>query len=172
MSGSVAAPKWDTWTRSEIMAVRGYDASLASGAPVGRTMTVDSLEVANGAPPPNGEPSAVTVPVATNATPVSSKGSVAVPITEALPKEAHATVGFSTAERACSECGLPLPAQSRPERVVCSQRCRQRRHDRMRKSRMRPPVKALPLAAVPVPVPLGDHEAGVQLSPNRWCTRG
>ena len=41
---NVATPKWDTWTRSEIMAVRGYDASLASGAPVGRTMTVDSLE--------------------------------------------------------------------------------------------------------------------------------
>ena len=107
MSGSVAAPKWDTWTRSEIMAVRGYDASLASGAPVGRTMTVDSLEVANGAPPPNGEPSAVTVPVATNATPVSSKGSVAVPITEALPKEPTRPWASVPYGRACSECGPP-----------------------------------------------------------------
>ncbi len=150
MASSVAEPKWDTWTRSEIMAVRGYDASPGSAAPVGRTMTVDSLEVANGDPPPNGKPSAVTIPVATNATAASSKGSVAVPITEALPEGAHATVGFSTAERACSECGVPLPAQSRPEWVVCSQRCRQRRHDRMRKSR-RPQVKALPLAAVPAP---------------------
>ena len=39
------AERWDTWTRSEIMAVRGYDASPASAAPVGRTTTVGSLQV-------------------------------------------------------------------------------------------------------------------------------
>ena len=166
--------KWDTWTRSEIMAVRGYpvgeasSAALAAPVAVSAMTTVDSLEVGNG--PTDSKPSAVTIRVATNGTAELPNGPVALATPEALPEPVEETAGLATGDRSCSECGGPLPAQSRPERIVCSQRCRQRRHDRLRKSRARPPAEELPLAAVPapeaevagpLPVPLGDHEVGV-----------
>jgi hypothetical protein len=132
--GSVAE-RWDTWTRDEILAIRGYAASPASAAPIGCSgLTTDDSEATNGAGPPNGKPSAVTPLVATDGTAASPIGPAALTTPEALPKAINGPVGLRTAARACSECGGPLPVQSRPERVVCSPRCRQRRHDRLRKS--------------------------------------
>lgn len=37
--------------------------------------------------------------------------------------------------RSCSECGGPVPAQSRAERATCSPRCAQLRHNWLRNSR-------------------------------------
>ena len=169
MSGSVAASKWDTWTRSEIMAVRGYPSSQAI-SPVLVTqagpamVTAVSLEATNGTAPPGTKPSVVTTPVATNGTSELLNGSVALATPEALPEDAEETTGLSTGDRSCIECGEPLPEASRLSRVVCSQRCRQRRHDRMRKPRVRPTAKALPLATVPAP-PKAEAAGAVAVVP-------
>jgi hypothetical protein len=61
MTGSVAAPKWDTWTRSEILAVRGYETSPATAAVACSSMaTAHRLEAATVTT--NGNPPVVTTP--------------------------------------------------------------------------------------------------------------
>ena len=175
MTGSVTAPKWDTWTRDEILAIRGYPSCQASSPALATPeacppVTTDAnLEASNGVLPPNSKPSVLTIAVATDTSQLPN-GPVPLGTPEALPEPVEETVGLATGDRSCSECGLPPPAQSWPERVVCSQGCRQVRHDRLRKSR-RPRVEVPALAAVPdrvetevlgsLPVPLGGNDAGV-----------
>ena len=115
------------------MAARRYEVSPGPAALVTRSdMTAkDNLEVSNGRASPNG-PAALSNP-------------------EALPDAAEGAASPSTGGRACSECGEPLPAESRRERVVCSPRCRQLRHDRLRKSKVRPQVEQPRLATGPAP---------------------
>jgi hypothetical protein len=163
--GSSVGECWDTWTRTELLAARGYSAGpesppalAASVAPPG--MTTDSnLELANGTAPASSELSARATPVATNGT----EASLSAPGTS--PEAAEETAGSSAGDRTCSECGAPLPVEYRPERVICSPPCRQRRHDQLRRSRVRSQMKKLESSTVdasPValagPLPLIDGQ--------------
>jgi hypothetical protein len=146
--------RWDTWTRSELLAIRGYPlGSENSPAPVGLHMggsavqVDDSLEAGNGSEMiSQGRPQGLEAP-------------------EGLP-EANGIKPSTTAlevplGRSCSECGGSVPAGSHPGRATCSPPCAQRRHDRLRKSREALRVKVLPpggQAAFPGPVPVLEAE--------------
>ena len=106
-----------------------------------------------------------------------------------LPEvRAEATNGAATchtalsgqADRSCSGCRGPLPAthSSGAERLTCSPRCAQHRHNRLRHNRLRqpkesPPMKALQLATVPSDVEARAAPAvpGPSLATTVWpCT--
>ncbi len=88
------AERWDTWTRSEIMAVRGYGASSSSAVPVGRSgMTTDDKLEVNGS---QSVPSALSNPEAVAG---ATNGSASLPGPRVLP-----------ARRRCQRRLAPPPA--------------------------------------------------------------
>ena len=153
-------------TRTEVLVARGYDAETIAGngkhveaspAPTGHHMgrlavdTGEGLEATNGSENSHNEPAALSTP---EVLPDATNGAAT----------SHAALPVRT-DRSCNECGGPLP-ESHPsgaERLTCSPRCAQLRHNRLRHNRLRNPkesheMKALQLATVPT-------DAGAETAP-------
>lgn len=180
--------RFDTWTRTELLTARGYDMSpevspvpTTNGSATSQNgtsalSTPEALaETANGsATRTTDEPGTAGVPVATNGSESSQSGPEALSSPEVLPEATETTNGVAKSHtalqgqtgRSCSECEGPLPAshQSGAERLTCSPRCAQLRHNRLRHNRLREPkenpqMKALQLATGPAPVEVGTASA-------------
>jgi hypothetical protein len=181
---SVVERKWDTWTRDEILAIRGYSAISQTAddglSPPDSSITLPaSTGLGLGQLAVEGEEAArsflaVDALEATNGSVAPLSGPVDLSTTKEPPEVINAPHNaLQPMERFCSECGGTLPAQSRPDRTTCSPRCAQRRHDRLRKSRESLKSKALQVGteaagqvALTGPVPVledakGGQEAGV-----------
>ena len=160
----VAEHKWDTMTRTEVLIARGYDAETIAGngrhveaspAPTGAYVgrlpvdTGEGLEAANGSEISQSGPEALSSPEVSPEAAEAAAGP---------PKILSRTLDGQTG-RSCSECNGPLPAPhpGGTERLTCSPRCAQLRHNRLRHNRLRnpkesPEMKALRLATVPTEV--------------------
>ncbi len=182
--------RFDTWTRSELLAARGYDipskaspAPATNGSATSRSGT-SALTISEARPEsPNGSASHTTeepgaaagapVPVAVHGSEISQSGLEALSSPEVLPEATEATNGVAKSHtalqgqtgRSCSECAGALPAShhSGAERLTCSPRCAQRRHNRLRHNRLRNPkesteMTALQLATLPTD---GEGETAV-----------
>ena len=138
----VAEHKWDTMTRTEVLVARGYDAETiaGNGKHVEASPAPTDLDVGHMAT------EADEGLEATNGSDVSRSETAALSNLEVLAEATNGAMALPVrTDRSCSECRGPLPAPhpSGAERVTCSPRCAQLRHNRLRKARMSAQLKEL-----------------------------